>query len=57
MGPPQTLEEIAYPTARGIGWFNLRRLYQHCGDMPPAELEDHYYAQTRAQQTAGLSTT
>ncbi|MFI5782597.1 hypothetical protein [Nocardia sp. NPDC051570] len=37
------------------GWFNHRRLYQHCGDMPPAEVEAAYYAQNPAQQTAGLS--
>jgi putative transposase len=22
-----------------VGWFNHRRLYEDCGDVPPAELE------------------
>jgi putative transposase len=35
-------------------WFNHRRLYQYCGDVPPAEMEAAYYAQHPAQQTAGL---
>jgi len=34
---------------------NFRRLYQYCGDIPPAELETTYYAQNRAQPTAELS--
>jgi len=21
----------------------MRQLYEHCGDIPPAEAEDHYY--------------
>ncbi|EFG79911.1 transposase [Mycobacteroides chelonae] len=32
-------------TARRIDWFNHRRLYEYCGDVPPAELEAAYYAQ------------
>ena len=56
-GPWRTVDQVEYATAEWVEWFNHRRLYQHCGDMPPAEIEDHYYAQTRAQQTAALSTT
>ncbi len=26
-------------TARWVDWFNHRRLYQYCGDVPPVELE------------------
>jgi putative transposase len=32
--------------------FNHRRLYEYCGDIPPAELEATYYAQQRAQPLA-----
>jgi putative transposase len=35
--------------------FNFRRLYEYCGDVPPAELEAAYYAQHRAQPAAELS--
>ena len=26
-------------TARWVDWFNHRRLYEYCGDVPPTELE------------------
>jgi transposase InsO family protein len=38
--------------AEWIDWFNHRRLYEYCGDIPPAELEATYYAQSR-RPTAG----
>ena len=28
-----------------VDWFNNRRLYETCGDIPPAELEAAYYSQ------------
>jgi hypothetical protein len=43
------------PPSRCIGWFNLRRLYQHCGDIPPVELATAYYAQHRDQPPAEFS--
>ena len=46
---------VEYATAEWVDWFNHRRLYEYCGDIPPAELEDLYYAQTTAQQPAELS--
>jgi len=42
-------------TAEWVDWFNHRRLYEYCGDIPPIEAENHYYAHTRAQPTAELS--
>ena len=33
------------PPSRCIDWFNLRRLYQQSGDIPPVELATAYYAQ------------
>jgi len=50
-GPWRTVEQLGLATAEWVDWFNLRRLYEYCGDIPPAELEDAYYAQNRAQQT------
>ncbi len=32
-------------TALWVDWFNHRRLYEYCGDVPPAELEAAHYAQ------------
>ena len=46
--PWRTVEDVELATARWVEWFNNRRLYRHCGDVPPAELESAYYAQARA---------
>jgi putative transposase len=54
-GPWRTVDHVEYATAEWVDWFNHRRLYEHCGDMPPAELEAAYYARNRAQPTAALS--
>ncbi len=38
-------------------WYNHRRLYEYCGDMPPADLEALYYDSHQALQPAELTTT
>ena len=43
--PWRTVEDVELATARWVDWFNHRRLYEYCGDVPPAELETAYYAQ------------
>jgi putative transposase len=53
--PWRTVEEVELATAEWIDWFNHRRLYEHCGDIPPVELETAHYAQQPAQPTAALS--
>jgi putative transposase len=50
-GPWRNLDQVELATAEWIDWFNHRRLYQHCGDIPPAEAEDLYYAAHQAQPT------
>jgi putative transposase len=54
-GPWRTVDEVEVATAEWVDWFNHCRLYEHCGDMPPVEMENHHYAQTRAQPKAELS--
>lgn len=54
-GPWRNVDHVEFATAEYVDWFNFRRLYEHCGDIPPAELEAAYYAQTRVQQSAELS--
>ena len=54
-GPWRTVDQVEVATAEWVDWFNHHRLYGYCGDMPPAEMENHYYARTRAQQNAALS--
>jgi putative transposase len=43
--------EIA--TLHYVDWFSHRRLFEACGDIPPAELEDAYYRQNAALAEAG----
>ena len=45
--PWRTIEEVELATAEWVQWFNLRRLYEYCGDIPPVELESAYYARYR----------
>jgi putative transposase len=45
--PWRTVEELELATAQWVEWFNLHRLYEYCGDIPPVELETAYYAQFR----------
>ena len=54
-GPWRTLDAVEYATAEWVDWFNHRRLYEYCGDIPPVDLETAYYAQTRAPQQLELS--
>ena len=49
-GPWRTPEQVEIATLDYVDWFNNRRLYEACGDIPPAELEDAYY-----RQNAGLA--
>jgi transposase InsO family protein len=45
--PWRTIEDLEVSTAAWVHWFNHRRLYEYCGDIPPVELETAYYAQRR----------
>jgi transposase InsO family protein len=38
-GPWRTAEQVEIATLEYVDWFNHRRLYAACGDIPPAELE------------------
>ena len=45
-GPWRSVEQVQFATAEWVDWFNHRRLYEYCGDIPPAELEDANYSCT-----------
>jgi putative transposase len=45
--PWRTIEEVELATAEWVDWFNRRRLYEYCADIPPVDLEAAYYAQHR----------
>lgn len=54
-GPWRTVEQIEVATLEWVDWFNHRRLYEDCGDLPPAEYEALYYCDHRTQPAAAFS--
>lgn len=54
-GPWRTAEQVELATLEYVDWFNHRRLYEACGDIPPAELEAAYYSQDNSLTEAALS--
>lgn len=55
-GPWRTVDQVEVATLEWVDWFNHRRLYEYCGDMPPSECEALYYRHHRTQHTAEFST-
>jgi putative transposase len=51
--PWRTAEQVELATLHHIDWFNQHRLFEACGDIPPAELEAAYYRQNTALAEAG----
>ena len=55
-GPWRGLEDVEFATLEWVSWYNMQRLLEPIGYIPPVEFEAHYY---RNQQTtavaAGLS--
>ena len=45
LGPWRSLEAVEFATLTWVDWFNMRRLLEPIGDVPPAEYEARYYAQ------------
>src|SRR5688572_10902319 len=45
-GPWRSVEAVEFATLEWVDWFNHRRLLEPIGNIPPAEAEARYYAQT-----------
>ena len=45
-GPWRGIDAVAFATLEWVDRFNTRRLLQPIGNMPPAEAEQRYHAQT-----------
>jgi transposase InsO family protein len=45
-GPWRTFEAVEFATLEWVDWFNNRRLLEPIGNIPPAEAEARYYAQS-----------
>jgi putative transposase len=52
-GPWRTCEQVEAATLHYVDWFNHQRLFEACGDIPPAELEAAYYRQNASLAEAG----
>jgi len=52
-GPWRTCEQVEAATLHYVDWFNHQRLFETCGDIPPAELEAAYYRQNASLAEAG----
>jgi transposase InsO family protein len=50
-GPWRHLEAVEFVTLRWVDWFNMRRLLEPIGYVPPAEYEASYYEQLRGPAT------
>lgn len=55
-GPWRTVDQVETATLDYVDWFNHRRLFESCGDIPPAELETAHYRQHAALTQAGHPT-
>jgi putative transposase len=51
-GPWRTFEQVEFATLEWVDWFNNRRLLQPVGNIPPAEAEARYYAQSMGHAMA-----
>lgn len=49
-GPWKGLEEVEFATLEWVDWFNNARLLEPIGYVPPAELEQTYYAHAAAAE-------
>jgi len=54
-GPWRTIDQVEVATAEWVDWFNHRRLYEYCGDIPPAQTEAAYYARHETPAPAAVS--
>jgi putative transposase len=52
-GPWRTAEQVEIATLHYVDWFNRRRLFEACGDIPPTELETAYYRQNAVLAEVG----
>ena len=51
-GPWRSFAAVKFATLEWVDWFNNRRLLEPIGNIPPAEAEARYYAQTEVQTLA-----
>lgn len=50
--PWRNAAHVCAETATYVDWFNNTRLYEYCGDLPPAKLEQIYYCNHQGNKIA-----
>lgn len=50
--PWRNAAHVSAETATYVDWFNNKRLYEYCGDMPPVKLETIYYCHQNGNEVA-----
>jgi putative transposase len=50
--PWRNAAHVSAETATYVDWFNNKRLYEYCGDIPPAKLEAIYYCNRDSNEVA-----
>jgi putative transposase len=55
--PWRTAKQVEIAVLEWVAWYDHRRLHEHCGDIPPAELETAHRCHTTDLAEAGSSTT
>lgn len=54
-GPWKSVEDLELATLGWVHWHNTKRLHGYLGDIPPAELEQEFYAgQTDRNRLVGI---
>ena len=53
-GPWRHAEAVEFATLAWVDWFNMRRLLEPIGYVPPAEYEETYYRNQRSQETPAM---
>ena len=54
-GPWRSVDDVEIATAEWVDWFNHRRLYEYCDDIPPVEVETAHYAHHQTPAAGGVS--
>jgi putative transposase len=52
-GPWRTVDQVEIETLEYVDWFNYRRLHGEIGHVPPAELEELFYASNQEAEIKG----
>jgi transposase InsO family protein len=53
--PLRSLADVGRITFERLDWHNNRRLHRALGDIPPAEFEESYYAETSGPISIGAA--